>query len=74
MTSDLRVMLAARRTTMGISQRYLAKLMNTSQSHICELETGVHAPGIETLQAWAFVLGFTVTIRLTDEDGNTYDF
>jgi transcriptional regulator with XRE-family HTH domain len=59
--------LKARREALGLSQRAVAELIGTSQSHISELETGkVHGIGINTAERWCRALGFRLHCELHD--------
>jgi transcriptional regulator with XRE-family HTH domain len=57
------------RLRQQLSQRALASLLNTSQSAICELETGATNPRLSTLERWAGALGLSVA--LLPSDGTT---
>ncbi len=57
--------LATLRQEAGLSQGDLARLLNTTQSAVSELETGVIAnPGIGTLQRYARACGHRLTFKL----------
>ncbi len=57
--------LATLRQEAGLTQRDLARLLNSTQSAISELETGVITnPGIATLQRYARACGHRLTYKL----------
>jgi transcriptional regulator with XRE-family HTH domain len=58
--------LCVRRVALGFSQRQLADLMGTSQSHISELERGEKSPTMTTLNRWARALRLRVRVEFDD--------
>ncbi len=59
----LRKILIARRQAMGLSQRELAKIMDTAQSHLSDLENGNTADiMVDTLRRWTAALDVKLTL------------
>lgn len=47
-----------------VSQTEMARRMGTAQTHVSELESGYHAPRIESLERYANALGYVVIYDL----------
>lgn len=58
--------LRSRREALGLSQRALAEMVGTQQSHICDLEHQAELRNLDVLRRWADALGFDVEVRLID--------
>jgi DNA-binding XRE family transcriptional regulator len=58
--------LAALRAEHGLSQRAVAKCMDTSQSAVARLEAGASDVKLSTLQRYAAALGKKIEWRLVD--------
>jgi len=56
--------LVMQRTLLGLSQRDLAALMGTTQSAVCDLESGRFEPRLTTLQRWAEALNLRLTVAV----------
>lgn len=54
--------LIARRHGLGLSQREAARRAGISNAALSEIEAGKHSPTLNTLRAWAQVLGCDVTL------------
>lgn len=55
--------LRAERLAQQLTQEELAARMNTTQAHVCRLESGKVSPRLVTLQRWALALGLLVTFE-----------
>lgn len=55
------------RYAQGLSQTALGGLMGTSQSMLCQYETGAHFPSMRAFLRWAAALGYTVALVPKDQ-------
>lgn len=49
------------RKNVGISQRKLAEITGVSQSHISQIEHGLHSVAVDTVEKLAMTLGISVS-------------
>jgi transcriptional regulator with XRE-family HTH domain len=63
----LMTVLIARRMELGITQRNLAYLMNTSQGRISDIENLRYVPRISTLERYAELVKMRLTLSLVDD-------
>jgi transcriptional regulator with XRE-family HTH domain len=61
-TSHFHLTLKAERERRGWSQRQLAEMADTSQSHICDLEGGAHSVTLGVLRRWAACFDWQVAL------------
>ncbi len=56
------------RMKSGLTQKALAAQVGTSESAICRLERGAHAPSVDTLQRIADAFGKDLVVDFADVD------
>lgn len=60
--SNLGEMLQQLRAIEGLTQREAAKLADSTQARLCDLELGKGDPAITTIQKWARAYGYDLTL------------
>ena len=61
--TDFAEVVRDRRDQLGYSQRAFARLVGSTQGHVCDVEHGRHSVGIGTAAHWLAALGLVIEIR-----------
>lgn len=70
--SSLGTLLRRFRTEAGFTQRQLAALLHTSHSAVSRLESGRHAPRLETLDTYARILRRPFSLEYDPKGAKTW--
>lgn len=65
-THEIRLELAKLRARKGLTQRALAEALSVTQSHMCQLENGLYAPGWAQLARWVRALDAHLVVHVAN--------